>query len=430
MPSRGGWGGTSGRTPRLRTWCGGNTTLWRSPSGRRAAWTSTESAPAPCSIFEHEGTYHAFYATRLKRPDGTVFEAVCRAAGRDLIHFDKSPDNPLFGAPPDLDPANHRDPFVFRHPKTGEFHMLVTASHAGRGVLAHYTSPDLAQWGYQGPFLPLDGPSPECPEHFFWNGWWYLIYSQDAQMQYWISADPLGPWRRAGRETIEGPNLSVPRTAAFRGGRRLAAGFLPWRRDDRDGGGWAYAGNAVFRGIRQDTDGTLTTRFVPEMMPMAGSPVPGRWQNNSDGAIALEAGQEVCTVQIGITPTDCVLTCRFIPDAGATEYGLLLRADERLETGYRLCFLPDEERVVLQSWPHEGSRPNAAALGVENLGQSVEVVICMKNSLIDACLNDRHTLIERAFDYRGTSLGLFVRAGQVRVEDLCLAPIRGEANLC
>lgn len=152
------------------------------------------------SIFEHEGVYHAFYATRLKRADGSVYEALCRAESADLVHFDKAAENPLFGAPPGLDPRNHRDPFVFRHPQTGQFHLLATASlvpdgRGERGVLAHYTSQNLDQWQYQGPFLALDDtPCPECPEHFFWNGWWYLIYSQFAQMQYRVSRDPLGPW--------------------------------------------------------------------------------------------------------------------------------------------------------------------------------------------------------------------------------------------
>lgn len=194
------------------------------------------------SIFEHEGVYHAFYATRLKRADGSVYEALCRAESADLVHFQKSAANPLFGAPPGLDPRNHRDPFVFRHPQTGQFHLLATASlvpdgRGERGVLAHYTSQNLDQWQYQGPFLALDDtPCPECPEHFFWNGWWYLIYSQFAQMQYHVSRDPLGPWERAGSGTIEGPNLSVPCTALFHNGRRLVVGFLPWRKDSRDEG--------------------------------------------------------------------------------------------------------------------------------------------------------------------------------------------------
>lgn len=384
------------------------------------------------SIFEHMGMYHAFYATRIKRPDGSVYEAVCRAAGRDLIHFDKSPENPMFAAPPGLDPRSHRDPFVFRHTETGKFHMLVTASRlpaapdegGERGVLAHYTSEDLDEWRYEGPFLPLDkDPTPECPELFFWNGWWYLVYSQGAQMQYWVSRDQTGPWRRAQRDTIEGPNLAVPRTAAWTGGRRLAVGFLSWRRDSRDDGGYVYAGSAVFRELLQDADGTLATHFVPEMMPPTSPPLP--WRVTSSGTV-YEAGSTIlldggAMVQAPDVPADALLTCRIVPSAGTGEYRLLLRADERLATGYCLRFLPQEGRAALERWPDGEMR--AVAEGVEGLDRAVEVAVCLKGSVIDVCLNERHTLIERCFDHRGSHLGLFAQAEEARTENLRLAPL-------
>lgn len=374
------------------------------------------------SIFEHEGTHHAFYATRIKRPDGSVFEALCRAAGDDLTHFDKSPNNPMFATPPDFDAANHRDPFVFRHPQTGAFHMLVTASREQRGVLAHYVSEDLEHWRVESsPLPPGDGHCPECPEHFFWNGWWYLVHSHAAQMEYWISREPLGPWRRARRHTIEGPNLAVPRSAFFTGGRRLAAGFLPWRRGGRDDGDYVYAGSVVFRELLQDADGTLATRFVPEMMPATGPPIPRCLHEDS-----LQAGEETHMARIHEAPTDCVLTFRVVPDAGVGEYGLLLRADERLEAGYRLRFSPVEKRVTLQRWPApaSGGEPRAAVPDADGQDQPTQVVVCLKDSIIDVCVNGRHTLIERCFDYRGTNLGLFARAGRVRLEDLSISPLR------
>jgi len=397
------------------------------------------------SIFEHEGVCHAFYATRIKRPDGSVFEAVCRADSPDLVRFDKSPDNPLFAAPPGLDPRNHRDPFVFRHPETGAFHMLVTASRLPgdapgdgpeRGVLAHYTSNDLQQWRYEGPCLTLDkDPCPECPEHFFWNGWWYLVYSQGAQLQYWLSRDPLGSWQRARRLAIEGPSLAVPRTAGWTEGRRLAVGFLPWRQGGRDDGGYVYAGSAVFRELLQEDDGTLATRFVPEMMPQTGLPLPWRLQDRAanavrkaDGAITLSAGdlsagEETATALIPDAPADAVLTLRVVPSAGVAEYGLLLRTDERGETGYRLRFLPHENQVVLQAWPPHDGGPKATAAGIKRLDQAAAIVVCLKGSIIDVCINARRTLVERCFDGRGTHLGLFVQAGQAKFEDLRLSPL-------
>ena len=323
------------------------------------------------SIFEYDGVYHAFYATRLKAADGSVSEVVCRAVSRDLVHFEKDSANPMFGAPPGYDKGNHRDPFVFQHAETGLFYMLVTASRDGRGVLAHYTSDDLDHWDLQEPFwVGTDGHSPECPEHFFWNGWWYLVYSHNAQMEYKISRHPLGPWQSAGGETIEPSTLRVPRTAEFKNGRRLAVGFLPWRQGSRDAGEYVYAGSVVFREVLQDSDGTLTTQFVPEMLP-----------------------------------TEGVQSFRLIPDVGATEYGVMLRADEDLKAGYRLSFHPQEGRVTLQAWPAVEDHPTATLAEIAGLDQPVEVIVCQQGSVIDVCLNERYTLIERGFDSPGTMFG-------------------------
>ena len=386
------------------------------------------------SIFEYEGIYHAYYATRIKRPDGSHYEAVCQAVSHDLIHFEKSLTNPMFAPGPNLHPGDYRDPHVFRDLQTGLFHMLVTAQRAAglaentlnRGILAHYISRDLEHWEVQSPFLsPGDGSVPECPEHFYWNGFWYLVYSQGAQMEYRISEHPLGPWRRARRDTIEdGRNLSVPRTAAFRDGRRLAVGFLSWRSAERDDAGYVYAGSAIFREIRQDADGTLTTRFVPEMMQATGPPIllpPG------DGVLAgetpLSAPDGVSIARVAETPIDCVIKVKLTPAPNTGQYGLLLRVDAQMDRGYRLCFLPGEKRMLLQRWPEGYGRPAATLYALDGLDDTVTIVVCMKGSIIDICVNEQRTLVERFFERQGTHLGLFARSGAVRIEQISIAPI-------
>ncbi|MDQ2731587.1 MAG: hypothetical protein M3Y56_08005, partial [Armatimonadota bacterium] len=370
------------------------------------------------SIFEHEDVYNAFYATRIRNGDGSVSEVVCRATSRDLIHFDKSPTNPLFPAPPSYDRGNHRDPFVFRHPQTGMFHMLVTASREGRGVLAHYTSPDLEVWTLEEPFLTgRDHHTPECPELFEWNGWWYLIYGHNAQLEYRMARDPLGPWQEAPFGTIEGAILRVPRTAAFTGGRRLAAGFLAWREHGRDEGDYVYAGSAVFRELLQGADGTLRTCFVPEMLPQTGPAL------SVQSPVVLNAGEDMRTMRIMDAPADCILSIRLTATGNAGEFGLILRSDERLETGYRLLFHPRNGRMSLRSWPDGGGQLQAGIDGIEGLDRGVNVMICMKDSIIDICVNGQQTAVERCFNDRGTTLGVFTRAGAVRVEGLLVASL-------
>ena len=390
------------------------------------------------SIFEKDRTYHAFYATRIKRPDGSVYEAICRAAGSTLDYFVKSPGNPIFTAEAGLDPRNLRDPFVFRDPDAGAFHMLVTAAkergntpetQKERGVLAHYVSNNLEEWRSAEPLLTLaqSAPTPECPEHFYWNGFWYLLYSQRAEMTYWISERPLGPWRRARRETIEGPTLSVPRTAAFGENRWIAVGFLPWRQGERDNGGYAYAGNAVFRELIQEPDGTLFTKFVPEMIPQTGPPLQWKWRGDSasdtgqSGEKRIEA--EKGGASIANVPSDCLLSVRLTLLGGASEYGLTLRTTATDDTGYCLYFFPDKNRVELEHSSEDGAISLAAIENVAGLYQPVDVVICMKNSVIDVCVNGQRTMIARCFDYRGAVLRFFATSGQLDISGLKIAPL-------
>ncbi len=351
------------------------------------------------SLFEQNGVFHAFYATRVKAEGGAVSERFCRAVSRDLVHFEKSADNPQFGAPPGYDPGAFRDPFVFQD-GDGTFHLLVTASRDNYGVLAHYTSPDLDNWQLQEPFLVgRDWHAPECSEVFEWNGWWYLVYSHDAQMEYKVCRSPLGPWQVLDYKTIEPPTLRVPRAAAFTGNRRLAVGFLAWREDGRDSKNYVYAGSAVFRELGQDPDGTLFTRFVPELMPSAEPPTV----RQSSGGRATDV------------PANCTLACRLAPAAGAAEYGLLLRANDVLTAGYRLGFFPAERRVTLKAWPSPGGEHFAQLLDVDGLSEAADLVICLQDSVLDVSLNGRWTLLERGFDLQGTTLGVFGVAEPVEV---------------
>ena len=227
-----------------------------------------------------------------------------------------------------------------------------------------------------------------------------------------------------------GPNLFVPRSAAFGSDRRIAVGFLSWRRDGKDNGPNVYAGNAIFRELIQDDDGTLTTRMVSEMMPTTGPPI--QWQITSKSpnvaidsgrSLILESPDGIAAARINGVPADCTISLRFIPNDNTGEYGVLLRMDERMERGYRLIFIPHQKRMRLERWPEAYNKPGATIYGVDGLDEPTDVVICMKESIIDVCVNNQRTLVERFHERRGSSLGIFTRAGKTRVEGLTISPI-------
>lgn len=127
------------------------------------------------------------------------------------------------------------------------FHMLVTARLTdGRdGCLAQLVSNDLRTWKLIEPFI-IPGRVTDCSHHFEWNGWYYLF----AEYVYWMSRNPLGPWIKPEPDRLD--VLYVPKTAAFKGNRRIYVSWLP-------DGGWG--GNAIFREMIQHEDGTREPSF-------------------------------------------------------------------------------------------------------------------------------------------------------------------------
>ena len=224
------------------------------------------------SPFYHDGTFYAFYATRL--PDRS--EHLSLAVSPDGISFDKTSPNPFASPEPPYRPGPYRDPKVFQDPESGLFHMLVTAELAdyplaGRGgCLAHLVSTDLRRWKHRGPFLipGYVGHQPECADHFEWHGWYYLVFSDLGVAHYRMSRGPFGPWLRPRNDVFDGAKASVLKTAAFTGDRRLGVAFLTWHLPH------AWGGNALFREIVQHPDGTLGTKFPAEMIPASGPSLP------------------------------------------------------------------------------------------------------------------------------------------------------------
>ncbi|MHB8970564.1 MAG: LamG domain-containing protein [Pirellulaceae bacterium] len=92
------------------------------------------------------------------------------------------------------------------------------------------------------------------------------------------------------------------------------------------GGGWG--GNLVLRELVQHDDGTLGTRFVPEMIPATGQPLP---QGTTDNSTRLEATQGRQQILLDNIPNDARLTLTLAPQGSRlaiwVEGGTLLVRD-------------------------------------------------------------------------------------------------------
>jgi beta-fructofuranosidase len=148
-----------------------------------AVWTG--------SAIGHGGRWYMLYTGIGSAEEGLV-QRIGLATSDDLVRWEKHPDNPVLEADPRwydlLDLArwrdqSWRDPWVFRHPSDGLFHVLITARSRsvpadGAGVVAHARSPDLVEWEVLPPLTAAgEFAQVEVPQLVRLNGRYELLVS-------------------------------------------------------------------------------------------------------------------------------------------------------------------------------------------------------------------------------------------------------------
>jgi hypothetical protein len=278
-------------------------------------------------------------------------------------------------------------------------------------ALAHLVSDDLKSWReLPEPFLVTDeSVVPQmCPHWFRWNDWYYFIGGIDGIFR---SRQAFGPWTRQRPGHLD--NLSVPKTGAFTGDRRIFAGFL-------GDGGWG--GNLVLRELVQHADGTLGTRFVPEMIPASG---PSVARSPERGETRLEAREGRRQILLDAVPNDVRVTLTLAP-AGARAYGLRLRTTDGND-GTELRLSPEHARASYSHSTHSGSggplADGPALTGVTGLDQPVRLDVVCRHDIVDVEIDGRHTLVNRFWNPKGDHLGVWVEGGTLVVRNVRIRPL-------
>jgi beta-fructofuranosidase len=177
------------------------------------------------SVIQHDGLWYLFYTGTNREERGCV-QRVGLATSRDLIHWQKHPQNPLITPSTswyeEFDASSWheqawRDPWVFRHPQSGVFHAFITARSRqgptdGRGVIASARSDDLVDWEVGPPVTESgDYGHMEVPQWLEIGGRYYLLFCVTGEVfsgqrrkrarqpaltgtYHRIAAQPLGPF--------------------------------------------------------------------------------------------------------------------------------------------------------------------------------------------------------------------------------------------
>ncbi|MDR3378658.1 MAG: glycoside hydrolase family 32 protein [Verrucomicrobiae bacterium] len=156
--------------------------------------------------------------------------------GPDLIHWQKSPANPVL--PEAVNGATKiydwRDPFIF---KAGKHTFLVTGGHLARerhAAVSIYEARNaaLTDWVYRGPLFEhpdAQAPTVECPNFFQLGNRWVLLVSPYGQVQYFVGDFDAATCRftaRARGVLDYGSSFYAPNTLQAPDGRRLVWGWL------------------------------------------------------------------------------------------------------------------------------------------------------------------------------------------------------------
>ncbi len=375
------------------------------------------------SVFFHTGQYYAWYATR--NLDRTQHLSLALSA--DGINFHKTAPNPVAIPGPVYSPYHFRDPFLFQDPATELFHLLITAEQVDYpltkrgGCLAHLVSPDLHEWRHEEPFLiPGFNKEPECPDHFFWNGWYYLLFGNGLVTHYRMARQPLGPWLRPTIDRLDGNLACVMKTATFTGNRRIGVAWIGTREHDKDDSKLQWGGHLVFRELIQLADGTLGSCFPAEMLPTASAPLARTFtpllgnHELAEHEISLNAPQGLAVGMLTEIPQHVRITLQFNPNENAAQFGLCLRGHGLFEGGYELSFYPPERMVKLH---------NEAIYGVTGLDQPFTVEIVLYEDIIDVNIDKRRCLINRCPEQRGDRLFFFAQDAQVTFSSLQVLPL-------
>lgn len=220
------------------------------------------------SIIKVGDTWHAWYTAHNEN----VFpvESIMHATSKDRLHWVKHPQDTIL--PGDNYRGNDfRDPHVVWVAEKKEYWMLITTRSNGRGVIARYSSTDLKNWEDRGVFFDNDtltsNSNLECPTLVFFNGRWYLSFSDQWPLrltQYRVADNPEGPWRKLGNYAVDGAGFYAGKLA-IKDDRLFIFGWIPTKAGNSDQGNIDWAGNLVVHELIADKDGQLKSVIPQEL---------------------------------------------------------------------------------------------------------------------------------------------------------------------
>jgi beta-fructofuranosidase len=400
------------------------------------------------AILEVDGIYHLFSCIF---PENR--QVICHATSRDLLTWEKHPEDDFEPDPALYDPSDWRDPFVFWNEDESQYWMLMAARKRGPlsrgGCIGLCVSNDLKKWEARPPFYnPNQHVSAlECPDLFQIGDWWYLLYSTYTDRfvtHYRMSRSRNGPWLAPAEDTFDGRAFYAAKTIS-NGEKRYILGWNPTRTQNHynwnppgyeglDFDTWDWGGNLVVHELYQAPDGTLKVCMAESLAAMFEHeqsidlhPIIGEWKKIGSSLTAASSYGSVYGTS-GPLPTCCLVSAQFRFKADTRRLGLILRASENLGQGYTIQLEPDRNRVVFKSYPfpdEHGGKILPYEIELErpvelSPDQSYSLQLILDGSIGELYMNDQIAMSMRLYDLKEGNLVFFVADGEASFEHISI----------
>ena len=356
------------------------------------------------SILEYRGSIYAFYALRSRYFPGEAIRIAVSTDGGFTFRPWRLPELP---APPDSNGA-FRDPMAFIG-EDGLVHLLISSGANDRsgthpvrhGEVAHYTTEDLIHYRREGTLIRT-WCIPECCDYFRLGGLYYYTYNLAWETHVRCSEYPFGPWRIPPNDVPASRFCAVMKTAQWKDGRRIGAGWVP----TMENGVPVFGGRLAFREVIPENDGSLGTKFVDEMLPDRPGTAPD--------AVSLRAENGLALKSVGMFPNAFRLdgTISFAP--GTEEFGLALMSRTQDYRAY-LAFHPSARTVSIGMMAPETTIRRVA---MEEAGVAFRLV--RTGDVFDLEIDGRRTMVSSLFDSPDSLVSFYASGGAAEFRDLKL----------
>lgn len=366
------------------------------------------------------GLYHLFYTGHNDTGNhGKGKECVMHATSADRETWTKLPEDTFF-APDNYSKDDFRDPEVFWVEEEQCYWMLIGAREDSLGgVIARYTSTDLKNWEFCGPyFAPNQQYMLECPDLFSIGDIWYITYSWDNVTYYAMSDSMNGPFTAPEDNVLDGNGFIfyAAKGVTF-DGKQYLCGWLGRAGLSVDSGIYQWAGNVLNHQLVRQEDGTLGVKapenfaqYFTQDKPFSVEQKAGNVEING-GSISLSADKRrQALADLGTRAPTMMLECDVTLDADGCA-GFAFGGSETDSSYTALCL--DAGRNLLHYEGYEITElrfndPEAYTHFDFSSGGTHHVTLVCENEIVIMYVDDLKALSLRiSHSINGAHIGVF-----------------------